>query len=663
MSTRTIGILVAVMYLCLLIQTGSLSAQDEAQLWVDYAAAFKDPAGFAKKRNLIQKHKAKINGMVSYQINSIANNIVAKNHEDTEFRRKLLEDLGRMYELVFRSNYLDCRIKFARDLNSDSAPVLVDAVAKWQKFIANHNKLEKSPEMVETMIMEGTSIVELFEEIREDFILGEVCELLSRYYGMKEDYKPMAEYLEKARKSFARHKRNTMENHVALKLRNLESKGYKVGKDGSVDAKGAEEERKVRPEPKLVGVVKTKYKKDKGPTKFESVNLGNYFDHMFWRELRINKEEKTNWPLGDGSVVTWEGGAKLFLDLDNTEKNLKRLKATGGAQKMADIPVRYAHGKGKYRLLLRGLGKEKYLGREVQYTVNKMFFLKFARACHLEGTFNGIKFCLIDDNVNGKYDDYGVDMIKIGKEPIRPVSKYMDFGGTLYLIDRVKQDGSEIHFKEYVGDTGKLLAKWNGPRGVKPEILVFQCTRGEFSGGFFNVAGEKPVTVPDGYYQFAYGIIKKGKGKKVTCVLMQNREGKGVFRVKKNEEKTVMMGAPFDVKVGIKSGGDGVVIPGKEIKIYGAMEEEYHHFYPESFKVAISVRVAGGGKILSNKKPGRPGKAEVDAGGMVLMWYPKDLDFKGNIDRTYEVKVDLIGTLLGKKIVGKWNEAKAVVDQ
>ncbi len=45
----------------------------------------------------------------------------------------------------------------------------------------------------------------------------------------------------------------------------------------------------------------------------------------------------------------------------------------------------------------------------------------------------------------------------------------------------------------------------------------------------------------------------------------------------------------------------------------------------------------------------------------MAMWYPKDLDFKGNISKPYEVKVTLSNKLLGN-IKGKWNEAAVLPD-
>ena len=666
MNTRAWCLFLMATFFCLGALNESLPAQGNkaADFWREYIEAFKDPSGFAKKRSLVQKNPVVINEAVTYMILSAANSLVADVMDQAQERIKYLEDLGQMYNLTYRSKRLLQRIEFVKSLDAEKAQTLIDAHSRWNNFLRKHldKKVRMDPMMLESMIMEGTQILELLEEIKEDFILGDVCQILAVYYETKEDYVELAQVLNKAKRSFSRHKRTEKENEAALKIRNLErDHGIRVNKDGAAEGNVTKKEKKVRKVPDKLGTVKTQYKKDKSPTKFESWRQNNHTDHMFWNSIIVEKGKPLNWPLGDGSLITWEGGVKLLLDVDNTGKKVKTIKAPSGTQNMVDIKIRYASGQGKYRLLVRGLGEEKVLGEPCRFGSATQFALAYARACHLEGKFKGIKFSLVDDNVNGKYDDYGTDMVKIGKEPIQPLGKVMNFSGTLYSIARVKQDGSEVTFEEYVGDTGKLQVKWTGARGVKPTVLVFQCTRGEFINCFFNMASGNPILLPNGYYQFAYGIIAKGAGKKVRYV--QVGMGKSeVFEIVENQTVVKEMGAPFDITAGVKSGGKGVLLPGKEIKVYGALKEEYHHFFPESFKPAVSVRMQGGGTICSNKKLGRSGREETNKGGMVMMWYPKSLEFKGSLKKTYEVKIDITDKLLGK-IKGKWNEAAEIIQQ
>ena len=660
MIYRSAGILVAWLAVTLMAGEGLLGAQErEAKFWVNYRAAVENPSGFAAKRDLVQKNKIYLQGAITYQIFSIANAWIASNEEDVQDRIKLLDDLGRMYKLLFRSSVLDKRVEFARSLDADKSQKITEAFQTYTKVIQKHNATpKKSPQMVEELIAAGMEAIEGWKAAGEDYLLGDLAEFISGYYHMKEDYVAEANLLVLAKRCYGRHDRTDKENYVALQLRKLESDhGVTLGKEGAGGATAKRKEKKVRPEAKKLGSVKMTYKKDKGPEKFDSPLWYNFFDHMLWRGVTVEKNKPVNWPLGDGSVLVWEGGSKLFLDVDNTGKKRVKLKATAGTQKAMDIPIRYARGEGKYRINLRGLGeREKFLGGEFNFSSSTMISVRIARACHLEGTFQGIKFSLIDDNVNGKYDDFGADQVQIGKNLPQPLSPIMDFGGKLYSVYRVKPDGSEVFFEEYVGDTGQLQIKWNGARGVTPTFLVVQCTQGEFVNAHFNVAGGQPVTLPDGTYQFKYGLIQSGQGKKVQFVTMTPGRKSEDFKVEMGKTTVKEMGAPFQITCAVRTGKeDGeVMIAGKDIKIFGAMNEQYVHFYPNSFAPVISIRVAGGGNVASRKKTGRP-----DNVGLELMWYPKDFPFKGSLDRKYEVKVDLNNKFLGK-VKGAWNEAEVI---
>jgi hypothetical protein len=380
---------------------------------------------------------------------------------------------------------------------------------------------------------------------------------------------------------------------------------------------------------------------------------------MLWKGLGLRREKTVTWPLGYGSVVRWSGGSKIYLDLENDGRRLIRLKAVSGTDNLVDIKVRYARSVRRYRLLVRGLGEEKYLGLPIRYITTRVFPLRYTRACHLEGTFKGRRFALIDDDVNGNYDDFGRDMIRFESGRVQPLSRVLNVDGTLYSLGRVKADGSKILFEEYVGDSGILRVDWKGNGRRKPAILVFQCVQGEFTPSYFNLAGGEPLRIPNGHYRFMHGIITEGKGRKRRFVLIGSGKSE-VFEVERDQTVVKAMGAPFDVRAAVTRAEDGVQIPGSRIKIYGTMKEEYHHFYPDSFRPRISVRIADGPAVAMEERPGRPGKAEADRFGRDVMWFPKNFEFGGDTCKKYQVKVDIEDDLLGA-IRGNWNEAPVIL--
>jgi len=661
---------IAAVGLALLASPG-IAQTDPGQFWVDYRQAAADPSGFARKRDLIRRYQKILLDAVRDQVFNIAIAWEAGNEEDAGERVKLLEDLARMYDLVYRSKILDQRVEFAKSIDKEKGAILADANRRWIQWRNDHDKFQKLPKkdlmQVEQLLADGTRIAEQLEEAGEDYMLGDVCGLVSQYHQLKEDWVAEGALLAKALKCFSRYNRPIWENWAALRIRKLEQEGkIKAGVAG-VKAPDPDKEAKKRPEPKDLGTVKLKYKTDKGPFKFESANWNNFSEHLLWKGVDLekqtkDKESKLNWPLGEGSTVFWEGGSKIFLDLDNSGKKLKRIKAVAGSQKSLDIPVKYPDGKGKYRLLVRALGQsENFMGGEFNYASADRVFLRIARACHMEGSFNGVKFALIDDNINGKYGDFGQDLIKIGKEFPQPLSPVMRFGETLVTVASVKPDGSEIQFKEYVGDTGKLEVKWSGGKGVVPQFLNFKCTRGEFQDVVFNLAGGRPLALPNGYYQFQNGLIVLGKGKKAKfAIIVQGKAA--VFEVEEGKTTVKEMGAPFNIICHIRSGEDGLKIKGEDIKICGAMQEQYSYFYPDSIKPTVSVRIAGGAVIQKAKKLGHWSANEaVKKGGYNLMFFPKDLEFPGGIDKTYETKVELTDKFLGK-VKASWNEAQNIAE-
>ncbi|MBN2490590.1 MAG: hypothetical protein JXQ29_07060 [Planctomycetes bacterium] len=666
MTPRRLALVLGVLFLTTVMAGAHLAAQREIDFWTDYKAALDDPSGFAKRRDLVQNNRTLVHGAMTYQIFAIAQAWIANNEEDVQSRLALMEDVGRMYETIHRSKVIELRIQFAKSLDADKSQDLVEANDTYNRLLNLHNTERKTPQLVEQMIGQGTEVIEGFKRAGEDYILGEICEFISRYHRMKEDYLEEAKLLAHARQCLARHRRTEKENEVALRLRQIEQDhDIRLDRTGGEAPTVERKAPKVRREPKAFPPVVLTYKTDKGPGTFDSLATHNTLDHVLWRGIGVEKgkDKAATWPLGDGSVIWWEGGTKLFLDPDNSGKNPVRLKAGAGTQAVMDIPVHYARGTGKYRLLLRMLGEtEKLLGEGFNFSSSTRVYLQMARACHMEGKFNGVRFMLVDDNLNGKYDDYGQDLVAFDKQPTQPLSPVMDFGGTLYSVARVKPEGSEVSFQEYVGDTGKIQFKWTGGRGVTPVFLVVVCTRGEFQNCFFNVGSGEPVTVPNGFYQFARGMLAQGQGKKIRLATIATGKSE-VFEVEENTTTVKELGAPYDIVCAISQAPEGVQIRGKDVKIYGAMKEHYQHFYPDSYTPVLSVRVAGSGaRIVQNKKLGRPDGNDAirKEGGWDNMWYPTDFEFKGALDQRYEVKVDLDTPLLGK-LKGNWNEAEMIV--
>lgn len=631
----------------------AIPAQDSPDFWRQYQEAAEDKAtGFGKRKRLVQSNKARLHDHISYQLWSASNSFVRENVEDAEQRIGLIEDVAQVYKIAYRTSTFEKRTAFAKSLNAESAAKYADARQKWNKWLTLHGQAQKGPSTVEDLIALGTEIIGLLDEIGESYTLGEVAEWTGNYCKVKEDWSETARFYEKARDAFRAHRRNEAENRVSLELRKLAAE-HNVGPDAKKD--DPDKPKKVRPEPKKFPAVALKYKKAKSvealPTGFKE----NSSDAMLWFGVTVNKDTPLDWPLGAGSKFHWEGGTKFFLDVEGNGKK-KRVKPGAGKAKAVDLTVRDGTDSWKYRAFMQVLGEqEKFLGYDANMVLATRVTVKLARACYTEGTFNGVKIALIDDNINGKYNDFGNDLVRIGKDDVQPLSPYMNIGGTLYKVFEISADGTSITFAEYVGDTGTLQIQWSGGKRVQPTQLIFKCIRGEFEGGWFNFADGQPKKVPDGFYQLQRGYIVKGSGRKELSVSIGQGNSES-FDVAEGETVVKQMGGPFQLRAELTKKGGKVMLEGKRIFVMGALEEQYEWFYPTGYTPKVWLRKKEGGTVVKGQQMRRPGQEDFNK-DFNAPWYPKELEIKASTDAEYEFKATMTHPLLGT-IKTDWIEAR-----
>lgn len=625
------------------------------EFWEAYTAAMNDPAGFGKKRDLVKKNQVLIPQHVNYQIHSISNTLSLDepNMDDVKNRIKILEDIARVYQLNFRKKVLDLRVAYAKSLTKETAKLHSEAQTKWNTFVTRNAQEAKSEKMIKEMIALGEEVAKLFEQTKEDFICAEVYQLIGDYYMKAKNYADATVWYQKSKKAFARHRRKAKENYVAYQLFQLEKK-HGVGKAEDKDGNPVKPtEKKKKPEPKAFPAVTLKFKKGKkGPDEFASPMFwGVGGDHMLWKDVTLKKGVEKTWPLGVDSKIVWEGGSKIFVEIGGKKK---RIKSGAGKPLAVDLPVDYGDAKGKYRVRLKTLGEERFLSATVNYATSDTLYLKMTRECSMTGTFNGVKFHLIDDNLNGKYNDFGDDLIQFGKEPVQPLSPVINVGGKLFGVKEVSAPGDKVVFTEFNGETGTLQATWKGASGVKPAVLFYKCTQGNYKDAIFNVADGKPMVVPYGYYQLFRGQLRKGKGKKILFATILTGKNE-VFLVDENKTTVQKLGAPYDVHAVLEKDGDNVVVTGQGMTVYGAALEQYGFFYPDAYKPVISLRVKGGRTIAKGKKMTQADETETRK-STENAWHPKPFKVKGSGSATYEFRANMTSKLLGK-VKGKWNEA------
>jgi hypothetical protein len=141
-------------------------------------------------------------------------------------------------------------------------------------------------------------------------------------------------------------------------------------------------------------------------------------------------------------------------------------------------------------------------------------------ACARVGRLKGTPIGIVDANLNGRYWDYGTDMMVVGKTTYAfPLSQVVVVGRNAFRID-VAEDGARLTATPIEEPLGKLdfASKLKGPKGLrKPKLVVF---RRKTETGHDHVAAFKsPALLPAGDWTLACAVFTEklwAKGTKAT---------------------------------------------------------------------------------------------------------------------------------------------------
>lgn len=202
------------------------------------------------------------------------------------------------------------------------------------------------------------------------------------------------------------------------------------------------------------------------------------------------------------------------------------------------------------------------------------------------GKVNGVRIMLIDQNNNGRYDDFGQDAMVVGKGSTASfLSRRVNVKGELFDIT-VNSLGSAIEMTPYNGEIGRLnLVKGYQSKGGKITSAVVLSEDGETS---FNLAGlKKGLTVPAGSYKLAYGTIKKGtETVHVKAGRMQS------LVVAPQKEFDLSWGGPINAEFEYARTGNEVKVSPQKLWFYGRSGEEYYDWFPDGQPPKFIVRNA-----------------------------------------------------------------------
>lgn len=201
----------------------------------------------------------------------------------------------------------------------------------------------------------------------------------------------------------------------------------------------------------------------------------------------------------------------------------------------------------------------------------------------MQGRVAGTDVKLIDLNLNGRFDEFGVDGMVVGKtEAASLLSKVTNLGGKLYSLT-VSADGTSATAAPFDGTAGTLnLAKGWKSDGAELVSAVVASENDELS---FELSDARTgLLVPTGEYKLVAGFARKGSE---SVRIRAGANGKR-FTVEAGKDFTAAWGGPVEMDFTFTLAKDVLTVP-TDLRYVGAAGEEYFEFKPDAKSPQIVV--------------------------------------------------------------------------
>jgi hypothetical protein len=298
--------------------------------------------------------------------------------------------------------------------------------------------------------------------------------------------------------------------------------------------------------------------------------------------------QETWTPVGTGLGIAHAGGHQFTAEEDNTAQKLQL----------------DSDGDGKFDAVIKGAGGYTVLqaktpaGAPLQYAARFKLegaVYRFASSGYLQGSLGGVAIRLIDQNNNGRFDEFGVDAMVVGNGNAASfLSRIVNLNGNLLELS-FSDDGTELRAVPYTGPVGRInLAKGFAASGK----LMAAVVQGDDRSISFELSNGV-LTVPAGSYRIAGGQVAKANE---TVQIAVGRSEP--IEVAANAEATLNWGGAVTAEFDFARQGGDISIQPTALKFYGRAGEEYLGFVPQGASPKFLVYDATGKKLL---KTGRFG--------------------------------------------------------
>ncbi|MCP5021229.1 MAG: hypothetical protein GY930_05575 [bacterium] len=220
----------------------------------------------------------------------------------------------------------------------------------------------------------------------------------------------------------------------------------------------------------------------------------------------------------------------------------------------------------------------------------------YAPAGAMEGQAGNTRFMIFDQNGNGRFDDYGVDAMIVGRGKTASfLSHSIHIDGVLTELV-MGADGRSASLTPFSGETGKLDLGAELTTKAKMRSVVVNSKDGKHSFELSRALSAKGgLNVPAGEYVLHSAQVVLGK----SHAEMTAGNSKPIT-VAAGETSTLDWGGPVNAKFRYKRGGDKLQIAPGDIQYYGSAGEVYANFMPLGSSPKFAIKEKATGKVLVN---------------------------------------------------------------
>ena len=287
--------------------------------------------------------------------------------------------------------------------------------------------------------------------------------------------------------------------------------------------------------------------------------------------------------VGAGFAVAHQGGARFAAQVEG-----KRLRA--------DLD-----GNGEFEALVEG--EEGFLtfsgtsaeGHPLGYSVRvvqpqgKPWMYSCGGA--MVGEIAGTKVQIIDQNLNGEFDDVGEDALVIGRDNAASfLSDVVSIGGALYSL-QVARDGATLSYEPFTGAAGTLdlLAGFEGKAKLQAAIVV----SADGARSFSLAKARGGLRVPAGEYKLHSGQLVLGDARAHIAT------GRAApITVAADAAQVVAWGGPVRAEFAYERNGGQVGFTPWDIWFYGRLGEQYSNFLPLGKSPDFVIKEKNTGDVL-----------------------------------------------------------------